>query len=47
MHEYDPIGKTHDSVNFQQKGREGSAEGHDKTATRANRKGGSEQLKPL
>jgi hypothetical protein len=41
-HGYDPIGKAHDSTRCMKK-----ADGHDKTATRTNRKGGSEDNKPL
>ena len=41
-HGYDPIGKAHDSARCKR-----TADSHDKTATRTNRKGGSEDNKPL
>ena len=48
-HGYDPIGKSHDSANCKRhpSGFGGPADGHDKTATRTNRKGGNEDNKPL
>ena len=41
-HGYDPIGKDYNSASCFRKG-----PNHDKTATRTNRKGGSEKNKPL
>ena len=41
-HGYDPIGKGHNSAKCRF-----AANGHNKTATRTNRKGGSEDNKPL
>ena len=48
-HGYDPIGKNHDSANCNSNryGKGGPTNGHDKSATRTNRKGGSEDNKPL
>ena len=48
-HGFDPIGKGHDSANCNRhpKGFFGPVEGHNKAATCTNRKGGSEDNKPL
>ena len=48
-HGYDPIGKAHDSANCnpRRNGAGAPANGHNKTATRTNRKGGSKENKPL